>query len=391
MPYFVWSQAATGWPVARASHGSENPGSAKIVPKRVLSWSESSSTISDTMTERLDRARQWVQNTLGVQSVDLLSASTDASFRRYFRVRAQDASMILMDAPPDREDCRAYVAVSDLLEQAGVHVPTIHARDLDSGFLLLEDLGERCYLNELDADSASALYGDALETLLTMQSRVPAGAVPEYDTGLVMQELSLFGNWFLRRHLGVDTNGTTGDVLSKSFHFLANRFKEQARVFVHRDYHSRNLMRTPERNPGVLDFQDAVAGPAAYDAISLLRDVYIEWPRERVEAWLLGYHRDALSQGVPITTGAVEFLRDADLIGAQRHLKVAGIFCRLYYRDGKSDYLRDIPLTLRYLMGECERQPELAALRDLLEDLDVMAKLQEKNTQSLGGIGGQVS
>ncbi len=160
----------------------------------MLSWSESRSTLSDTMTERLDRARQWVQSTLGVESVDLRPASTDASFRRYFRVRAQDASMILMDAPPDREDCRPYVAVSDLLEGVGVHVPTIHARDLASGFLLLEDLGKRCYLDELGADSAAALYGDALETLLAMQSRVPAGAVPDYDTELVMQELSLFGD-----------------------------------------------------------------------------------------------------------------------------------------------------------------------------------------------------
>ncbi len=340
------------------------------------------------MTERLDRARQWVQNVLGVRSVELQPASSDASYRRYFRVHARDASMILMDAPPDREDCRPYVAVSDLLERAGVHVATIHARDLDSGFLLLEDLGQRCYLDELDADSAPTLYDDALETLLAMQSRVPASAVADYDSGLVMQELSLFGDWFLRRHLGIDTDGTAGGVLSKSFRFLADRFEEQARVFVHRDYHSRNLMRTPARNPGVLDFQDAVAGPAAYDAVSLLRDVYIEWPRERVETWLRDYHRDALSLGIPIATGADEFLRDADLVGAQRHLKIAGIFCRLYYRDGKSGYLRDIPLTLRYLMGECARQPELAALRNLLQDLDVMAELHEKDVQRPGA-GGQ--
>ena len=352
----------------------------------MLSWSEGPS-ISSTMSERLDRARQWIQNVLGVQSVELRPASSDASFRRYFRVRAHDASMILMDAPPEREDCRPYVAVSDLLERAGVHVATIHARDVAAGFLLLEDLGEHCYLDQLDADSAPTLYDDALETLLAMQSRVPASAVPDYDSGLVMQELSLFGDWFLRRHLGIDTNGTTGEVLSKSFQFLANRFEEQARVFVHRDYHSRNLMRTPAHNPGVLDFQDAVAGPPAYDAISLLRDVYIEWPQDRVEAWLLDYHRDALSLGVPIAAGAVEFLRDADLIGAQRHLKIAGIFCRLYYRDGKSDYLQDIPLTLRYLMSECERQPELAALRSLLQDLDVMAALQTRRLQSPGGGG----
>ncbi len=378
---------ADSQPIARASHGSEKPVPAKIVPECVLSWSESLSTTNDTMSERLDRARQWVQSILGVQSVDLQPASTDASFRRYFRFSARETSLILMDAPTDREDCRPYIAVSDLLEHAGIHVPTIHARDLDAGFLLLEDLGQRCYLDELDTDSAPALYGDALRTLLAMQSGIPADVVPEYDTALVMQELSLFGDWFLRRHLGVDTTGTTGEVLSKSYQLLTDQFAEQARVFVHRDYHSRNLMRTLERNPGVLDFQDAVAGPAAYDAISLLRDVYIEWPRERVERWLLEYHEGALCEGIPITSDAAGFLRDADLIGAQRHLKIAGIFCRLYYRDGKSDYLRDSPLTLRYLMGECERQPELAALGNLLEELDVMTKLQEKNTRSLGDVG----
>jgi hypothetical protein len=306
-------------------------------------------------------------------------------------VRAPDATLILMDAPPEKEDCRPYIAVSELLAQAGVHVPTIHERDLDAGFLLLEDLGTRCYMDELNADSAAALYGDAFESLLAMQSRVPAHAVPSYDRSRVMAELSLFGDWFLGRHLGVDGSGRTGEILSSSFEFLAERFDQQENVFVHRDYHSRNLMRTGERNPGVLDFQDAVAGPAVYDAVSLMRDVYIEWPAKRVESWLRDYHRDALASGIPVSADADVFLRDTDLVGAQRHLKIAGIFCRLYYRDGKSDYLRDIPLTLRYLMGECERQPGLAALRNLLEDLDVMAKLQEKNTQCLGGVGGQGS
>ena len=343
------------------------------------------------MSERLERARQWVQNTLGAQSVEFQPASADASFRRYFRFRVPHASMILMDAPPDREDCRPYVAVGDLLEKAGIHVPTIHARNLESGFLLLEDLGNRCYLDELDDDNASALYCDALEALVAMQVRVPAGAVPDYDAELVMQELSLFAEWFLRRHLDVDTNGATGEVLSEGFRLLADRFKRQERVFVHRDYHSRNLMRTRERNPGVLDFQDAVAGPAAYDVVSLLRDVYVEWPQERIEKWMREYHGKALSQGVPISADAAEFLRDADFIGAQRHLKVAGIFCRLYYRDGKSDYLWDIPLTLRHLIGECARQPELAALGSLLEDLDVVARLQARNTLLLGSIEGQGS
>ena len=340
------------------------------------------------MMERLDRARHWVQEVLGVRDVDLQPASTDASFRRYFRVRAPNATLILMDAPPDREDCRAFIAVSDLLALAGVHVPAIHGRDPEAGFLLLEDLGTRCYMDELNADSASALYGDAFESLLAMQSRVPAHAVPTYDRSLVMAELSLFADWFLGRHLGIDGSGRIGEILSSSFDFLAERFDEQEKVFVHRDYHSRNLMRTDVRNPGVLDFQDAVAGPAVYDAISLMRDVYIEWPAERVEAWLRDYHRDALAKAIPVSADAELFLRDADLVGAQRHLKIAGIFCRLYYRDAKSDYLRDIPLTLRYLLGECERQPELTGLGDLLEDLNVMARSDELTTQRLGDPGG---
>jgi aminoglycoside/choline kinase family phosphotransferase len=391
MLVFVLSRTAVGdsRSIACASHGIEKSELAKIVPKCVLSWSESPPTINDTMSERLDRARQWVQKTLGVQSVELQPASSDASFRRYFRVRTGNASMILMDAPPEREDCRPYVAVGELLEQAGVHVPTIHARDLDSGFLLLEDLGDRLYLDELDENNASTLYGDALAALLAMQLRVPAGSVPRYDSSLVMRELSLFGDWFLGKHLGIETAGTMGDVLSKSFRLLTTRFSEQARVFVHRDYHSRNLMRTLDRNPGVLDFQDAVGGPAAYDVVSLLRDVYIEWPQERVEAWLLEYHRDALIQGVPIPTDAAKFFRDADLIGAQRHLKIAGIFCRLYYRDGKADYLRDIPLTLRYLIDECRRQPELASLHTLLEDLNVLAKAQESIDRTRDPAGNQ--
>jgi aminoglycoside/choline kinase family phosphotransferase len=340
------------------------------------------------MMERLDRARRWVQDVLGVRDVDLQPASTDASFRRYFRVPAAQASLILMDAPPEKEDCRPFVAVSGLLAQAGVHVPAILEQDADAGFLLLEDLGTRCYMDELDADSASALYGDAFASLLAMQSRIPADAVPAYDRALVMTELSLFADWFLDRHLGVDRSGRTGEILSSSFDFLAERFVEQDRVFVHRDYHSRNLMRTDDHNPGVLDFQDAVAGPAVYDVVSLMRDVYIEWPADRVEAWLRDYHRDALASGIPVSADAAAFLRDVDLVGAQRHLKIAGIFCRLYYRDAKPDYLRDIPLTLRYLRGECERQPELAALGELLEELDVSALSEERTLRRRGDDGG---
>lgn len=341
------------------------------------------------MTERLDRAREWAESTLDVSGVDLRPASSDASFRRYFRLRSNGQSKILMDAPPEREDCKPYVVVTKLLENAGVHVPAIHAQDLAAGFLLLEDLGEHCYLDELDASSATRLYADALETLVRMQTRVPAGAVPDYSAALVMQELELFDEWFLRRHLGIDTGGAVGEVLSDTFRLLTDRFERQAKVFVHRDYHSRNLMHTRTRNPGVLDFQDAVAGPAVYDVVSLLRDVYVEWPESRVEEWLLDYHRAALSAGVPIDSDPERLLRDADLIGAQRHLKIAGIFCRLWYRDGKPVYLDDIPLTLRYLSAECRRQSELAELAALLERLEVATRLERNNARILARRGEQ--
>jgi N-acetylmuramate 1-kinase len=355
----------------------------------MLSWSERRCTITDTMSERLDQAREWVQHTLGAASVDLQPASSDASFRRYFRVRSQDTSMILMDAPPDREDCGPYLAVGALLEQSGVHVPAVYAQDLTRGFLLLEDLGQRSYLDELDDDSANGLYADALDTLINMQLRIPPGSVPEYDDSLVARELCLFNDWFLQKHLGIDTSGTSGGVLSKSFELLAAGFREQARVFVHRDYHSRNLMRTDAHNPGVLDFQDAVHGPAVYDVISLLRDVYVEWPRERVQDWLLGYHHDAHARGVPINADGGAFLRDADLVAAQRHLKIAGIFCRLYYRDGKPDYLHDIALTLRYLLDECEGQEELRPLATLLQDWNVMERLTVRNDKCLDTSAGR--
>ena len=332
------------------------------------------------MSDRLDRSREWVRNALGGERAELVPASTDASFRRYYRVRTRDASRILMDAPPDREDCRPYVTVTDLLAGAGVHVPAIHARDLDAGFLLLEDLGTRCYLDALDAGSADRLYGDALEALVRMQLRIPASSVPEYDTALVMQELALFDEWFLRRHLGIEA--AAGEPLTRTYTLLAEHFAAQPRVFVHRDYHSRNLMHIARGNPGVLDFQDAVSGPAVYDVISLLRDVYIEWPEARVEAWMSDYHRQALAGGVPIAGDREAFARDADLVGVQRHLKIAGIFSRLYHRDAKPAYLRDIPLALHYLRSECARQPELAALARLLDDLDIEARLAERNARA---------
>lgn len=337
------------------------------------------------MSERLERARRWIEQALDLDRVELAPASADASFRRYFRFESGAGSMILMDAPPGMEDSRPYVAVSALLADAGVHVPAILALDLESGFLLLEDLGTRSYMDALDDGHADALYADAVETLIAMQRNVAPDAVGEYAPALVRAELELFTDWFLDRHLGIDPGGRIGAALARAFDLLVDRFDRLDKVFVHRDYHSRNLMRTGDRNPGVLDFQDAVAGPAAYDVISLFRDVYVEWPEARVEGWMRDYHARAHAVGVPVPDGPEEFLRDADFVGAQRHIKIAGIFCRLFHRDGKADYLRDIPLTLRYLARECARRPELGELGRLLEELDLVERLRERQAAIAAG------
>ena len=343
------------------------------------------------MIERLDGAREWAQRMLEAKRVRLEPASGDASFRRYFRIRRRGESVVLMDAPPEKEDSRPYITVSRLLIEAGVHAPRILAEDLEQGFLLLEDLGTRCFLDELSEDTAEILYGDAIEALLTMQTRVSADSVPVYDDRLVMNELSLFGDWFLDKHLGIDTSGDVGRRLTGSYDLICRHFIEHPRVFVHRDYHSRNLMRCATGNPGILDFQDAVAGPAVYDLVSLFRDVYIEWPESRVSQWLHDYHQRALAGSVPVAKDGTSFIRDVDFVGAQRHLKVAGIFCRLFYRDGKAEYLGNIPLTLRYLISECTRLPELEPLVRLICELDLETRLLERNSQVLAELVPQKS
>jgi len=335
--------------------------------------------------ERLELARLWLREILGTDIDGIEPASTDASFRRYFRVQSHGASYILMDAPPDKEDCDAYVRVCELLRRAGVNVPEVHARDAGRGFLLIGDLGTRSYLDLLRRGDAARLYADAIEALLRMQTRIEPIAVPLYDETRVRAELALFSDWFLGRHLDIELTSRQAHTLEAAYALLCGHFLAQPRVFVHRDYHSRNLMVCDDRNPGVLDFQDAVAGPAAYDVASLFRDVYIAWPEWLVEKWMGEYHERALQSGVAVSANADTFLRDVDLIGAQRHLKVAGIFCRLYYRDAKPAYLDDIPLTLDYLLAECARQAELAPLHALLTELGVVERLARTNASPRGG------
>jgi len=324
---------------------------------------------------RLPLIYDWLAQTLGYEDFTLTPASADASFRRYFRVSHDGQRYIVMDAPPEQEDCRPFIAVSTLFLQLGLNVPQVLARDLQQGLLLLTDLGERLYLSELNQDTADTLYGDAMQALITLQSAsveiTQAAALPVYDRELLLSEMGLFRDWYLQRHLGLSLNEHDQAVLDTLFSFLAEAALSQPQVIVHRDYHSRNLMvceSSPGCNPGILDFQDAVIGPLSYDLVSLLRDCYIVWPRERVQAWVAHYFEQAQAAGIlPATMTLTQFMRGFDLMGIQRHLKASGIFARLNYRDHKPDYLADIPRTLDYIRTVGAAWPELEDFLSLLD------------------------
>jgi aminoglycoside/choline kinase family phosphotransferase len=319
---------------------------------------------------RLEALKRWLETELDFSEYTLTPASSDASFRRYFRVVHDGNSLIVMDAPPDKEDSRPFVAVAKLLFDAGLNVPEVLDQDLDQGYLLLGDLGSTLYLDELGDDSVERLYGDALGALAAIQACDPgSGALPDYDRTLLMNEMGLFRDWLVGTHLGITLNAAQADLLDAAYNLLADNALAQPQVLVHRDYHSRNLMVTARNNPGILDFQDAVIGPVTYDLVSLLRDCYIAWPRNRVEDWALGYQKLALQSGIlrEEHEDPRQFLRWFDLMGVQRHLKAAGIFARLNHRDGKTAYLDDIPRTLGYVVEVSGRYPELAGLGEFVE------------------------
>jgi hypothetical protein len=326
------------------------------------------------MSTRQVQRDAWLRTTLQGRRARLSAASEDASFRRYFRVHLDGDTRILMDAPPPQENCRPFVQVTRLLAAAGLNIPAIFAADLEQGFLLLSDLGDRHYLQGLDEASADALYADAIDALVRLQRRGDASSLPRYDRARLLAEMRLFVQWFLGRHLGIAPDARSGAVLEQAFATLVAACEAQPQVLVHRDYHSRNLMITASARPGVLDYQDAVLGPVGYDLVSLLRDVYVRWPPARVAQWVERYHRQAVAAGVLHGTGPDAFRRWFDLCGVQRHLKVAGIFARLYYRDGKNRYLADIALTLRYLLEVVRTHPELAPLGELLDAWQVTAR-----------------
>jgi hypothetical protein len=318
---------------------------------------------------RLDLLRHWLEQGLGWQSYDLAPASADASFRRYFRVARGDETAIVMDAPPQKEDVEPYLRIAGMLDAIGVNAPRILARNASEGFLLLTDLGSTTYLAELGPSArADALYADAIEALVRIQARgARFGAqLPPYDEKLLRFEMSLFTDWLLARHLQVSLDPGATQALARVFDTLVASALEQPPVFVHRDYHSRNLMVCSGHNPGILDFQDAVHGPLTYDLVSLLRDCYIAWPQDRVVAWALDFRRRAASAGLPVGADEQQFLRWFDLMGVQRHLKASGIFARLWHRDGKPGYLADVPRTLEYVAQACARHADLAPLGELV-------------------------
>lgn len=322
--------------------------------------------------ERQDQIRTWLAGLWAGQQFSLAAASADASFRRYFRaVRADGKSFVIMDAPPASEDCRPWLHVQRLFRDAGVHVPEVLAEDLERGFLVLSDLGDTTYLQAFATDDAPALYADATAALVRIQLASRPGMLPDYDATLLRRELDLFPEWFLSRHHGIALSDEDRQAIDEVFKRIIAVNLAEPKVFVHRDYHSRNLMRiTGAASPGIIDFQDAVHGPISYDMVSLLKDAYVEWDEDLALDWLIRYWEQARKARLPVAGDFGDFFRSYEWMGVQRHVKVLGIFARLWHRDGKDGYLKDLPLVARYLRQACERYAELSVLRHLLDRVE---------------------
>jgi len=319
--------------------------------------------------QRLEQLKTWL-NESGVVYQAIAPASADASFRRYFRITDAENTFIVMDAPPEKENCTPFIHIAKLLLEFGLNVPEILQQDLEQGFLLLSDLGDTVFLSELNNKTVDAMYRSAMNSLLLMQSKQTPD-LPLYDETFLRNELNLFPEWYCEKQLNISLSAEQQKVLEQTFEILIKNALAQPQVCVHRDYHSRNLMlnKTNPNAPGVIDFQDAVIGAVTYDLVSLLKDCYIDWPREKVEQWVAYFHKQAESLGIISAVSFADFLRWFDLMGLQRHLKVAGIFSRLKHRDGKTGYLKDIPRTMDYVFDVVNRYPEFKPLQKLLSEL----------------------
>lgn len=340
------------------------------------------------MDDRQQQLNIWLNLTLKQAEFTLTTASADASFRRYFRVHLPSpflghSTLIAMDAPPPQEDCTPFVNVAALLLDAGLNVPQVLAQDLSNGFLLLSDLGDDTYLSALNNDNALKLYGNATDALIQMQLASKPNVLPAYDEALLTREMQLFPDWYVAKHLNVTLTSEQQNVLKNTFDLLNKNILSQGQVYVHRDYHSRNLMITQENNPGVLDFQDAVYGAITYDLVSLLKDAYISWDEEQIIDWAVRYWQPAKKAGLPVPDDFSEFYRDFEYMGAQRHIKVLGIFARLSHRDGKNGYIKDMPLVMNYLHKVCERYVELRPMLRLLDALSGQDQHPDANYKML--------
>jgi N-acetylmuramate 1-kinase len=359
--------------------------------------------------QRQQQLAEWLHSLFPDESFTIAPASADASFRRYFRATFTDGggcnkllaksadlgsnrlaappapdgstapcrgcTLIVMDAPPQHEDCRPFLHIGKLFEDAGTHVPHVYAQDIEHGFLLLSDLGNTTYLQALAENNARELYGAATDALIKIQLASRENELPPYDEALLLREMRLFPEWYIARHLKVTLGDAQSAKLESVFARVIANNLAQPRVYVHRDYHSRNLMVT-EPNPGILDFQDAVYGPITYDLASLFKDAYIRWEEEQIIDWLVRYWEKARKAGLPVNNDFSEFYRDYEWMGVQRHLKVLGIFARLYHRDGKDGYLKDLPLVMAYLRAACARYIDLKPLLNLLDTLEPQISME---------------
>jgi len=327
---------------------------------------------------RLQHLKVWLDEQLAalfltkgwgpVPDATLTAASSDASFRRYFRWLGEGRSFIVMDAPPPRENCAPFVDIAHLLAKSGINVPEIYAQDLENGFLLLNDLGNQTYLDVINAENADALFADAIDALLAFQQLPMDAQLPSYDVALLRRELELFPEWYVGHELGARFSPRQLELWQRVSTLLIDSALAQPKVLVHRDYMPRNLMLS-QPNPGVLDFQDAVYGPVTYDITCLFKDAFLSWPEARVVDWLQDYWQRARQQGIAVQADFEDFRRASDLMGVQRHLKVIGIFARICHRDGKPRYLADVPRFFAYIESVLARRPELAELGELLDSL----------------------
>ena len=332
-----------------------------------------SAALATEKEQRRDALLSWLGSLPAHQlKLDSLRvASADASFRQYYRIDSEDGSTLIgVDAPPATENSRAFIKMASLLKDINLTVPEVLAHDIDQGFMLVTDLGLHTYGQILNSDNAHKLYLDAIDSLILLQAQSQPDVLPEYDRPFLLRELNIFKEWYIAKHLGVTLTDAQNATLDKVFEHLLASALAQPQVYVHRDYHSRNLMWMDKGNPGIIDFQDAVYGPITYDLVSLLRDAYVQWDEEIVLDWAIRYWEKAKRAGLPVAPDIDSFYRDFEWMGLQRHLKILGIFARLWHRDGKDRFLGDIPTVMEYIRKTAHRYKELIPLLRLLDELE---------------------